>query len=191
MCDVKICEVGWFGGSGIDSISIFDNGVWLALASGGKDGFFDFESLGVANKFLPGAGKDKIWRHIAFQLDEVDDKVRFYLDGALVLESDIWEDLGAVKDFDVSEGLMEIFGEYSSDLKGSVADVRLYVHDESDGLLTPAEIKSIAEADDTAGLAATVKCLKHESEKLEDKRWKDKMGHDCQVSVYSFSSSAS
>lgn len=137
----------------------------------------------MSDKFLPGASKDKIWRHISFQLDEFNDKVRFYLDSALVLESATW---GSVVDMDASDGNLKIAGA-SGSKKASLAHVRMYVHD-ADGPLTSAQIMLIARQADTAGVATNIKCLFHEAEELEDKRWKDKMGHDCQVSIFTFES---
>ena len=44
-------------------------------------------TLGIADKFTPAQSKDRIWRHVALQVDEVSNTARVFLDGVQAIET--------------------------------------------------------------------------------------------------------
>ena len=203
-CQVKVCHVCIVTadepGSAFENfVCLSERGVYLGGAaacskSGGVAGFFDFQSLGMPDKYFFAASKDQFWRHIAVQIDETSNKVRFFLDGAQAVESDFCPSTGAtsVAQMDGSSQSLIIGGEPETSAHtqsfAAVADVRMYLHSDDadgngseDGPLTAAQIYTISRNQAPASL--NDKCLPYTSPFLQDTRFKDHLGHDCLVSA--------
>ena len=86
-CGIYLFHSGDF--SGVDgakqwcwTVWLEDEAIWFDAGGGGYS-YFE-KDMGMPLRFhITG---DRFWRHMALQLDEVEDKLRFYLDGTLALE---------------------------------------------------------------------------------------------------------
>lgn len=98
-CGVYLFHSGDFSGVGgakqwCWTVWIEDEALWFDAGGGG---YTYFESdMKVSHKFKPSG--DKFWRHMAFQMDEGSDTIRFFLDGVIVLEKN-WDVVGYGKAF--------------------------------------------------------------------------------------------
>ena len=115
-CEVKLCEVCPLSAPETVRMCVQEGGVFLSGAScsksGGKNGVFSFDNLGMPSKYFFGASKDKFWRHIAVQIDETSNKIRFFLDGAQAIESDLnlCNGISLVAQLDGSDRLLAFSG---------------------------------------------------------------------------------
>ena len=170
------CEIGVVMLGGCFTLYIHEDGIW-----GPGQGYWYFKDYGMSETFrLQG---NKIWRHLGFQFDEVSNRVRFFIDGQLVIDEKPKSSWGHVKYWGSKTTLFDssncCFGAIS------MADFRLYVHS-LQGPLTPDEVYNIS-SEPTPFLKDKYKCLPLSSEGLLDQDWKDWFGHDCEVrSVYMF-----
>ncbi len=193
-CDVKVCEVCVFAELKAVEMCVQEEGVVLRGAQCSiPTGFFSFDKLNMPKRYFFGASKDKFWRHMAVQIDETSNKIRFFLDGAQAIESpfNLCKGITRVAQVDMGDGSarkLSISGKSKvPPVKAAVADVRMYLHSDdanadgkADGPLTAAHIYKIARTEAPDALSA--KCLPYTSKELLDSNsFKDHLGHDCLV----------
>ena len=139
-----------------------------------------FEDFGISRKqFLD----DRVWRHLAFQLDERSNQFKFFLDGQLAIQ----EPLPVIDDHAYAEynwfplaqegwQIPYIYNPKQGKTGPSLADARAYVH--QDGMES-LNLLDLAQAP-TPLLQAKYKCLPPSSPDLLDTDWQDSQGRDCQ-----------
>jgi hypothetical protein len=159
----------------------------------GDRGHFIFQNdLGIDNKFSFTTSKDRVWRHIAMQLNEESNTLRLFLDGVQAIEAPLCTDSGFRNAVDVdastaSNRALHFDGNLwkGTGSRAAIADVRWYVHSDDadgdgqgDGPLTAPQIYEIARSQAPSSYKDT-RCLPYTSPLLEDQRFKDNQGHDC------------
>lgn len=162
-----------------------NNAIWWDNLKGTpKYQYPKYDDEGMAAKYKYSG--DKIWRHLAFQWDETDDRVRFFIDGTLAIDKP-WG--SSVSNADCAgPGKRIAFGHshpgYTYGATVEVFDFRMYVHnlDSTAAPLSAANLRSIASAP-TPALASQFKCKK--ITEILDTTWTDEFGHPCQVATVS------
>ena len=147
-----------------------------------KSGFQYFDANGVEDKFR--IDGDRIWRHFAYVFDEADDKVKVYMDGTMVFESD-WG--GPIESVDcVGPGKRWAFGRshpgYTYGGEVEFADLRMYHHGLSlnrPGPLAAAQIYALSKESTVGRLDENHKCLSITDPLLADSIWQNSFGHGC------------
>ena len=139
-----------------------------------------FEDFGISRtQFLD----HRVWRHLAFQLDERSNEFKSFLDGQLAIQ----EPLPVIEDptyaafnfFPLGqEGwqIPYIYNAQEGKTGPSLADARAYVHEDGVDQL---KISRLAHAP-TPLLDSRFKCLPPSSPDLLDSTWVDSQGRDCQ-----------
>jgi hypothetical protein len=124
---------------------------------------------------------DKQWRHLALQLDELTDQIKFFLDGALVHAGPSWKPIRTA-DWHAPHRRMAV-GHYGDNMIGgptSIADLRFYRHAETGGPLSAAALLQIAQAP-PATLSPQHTCLPVSSTEIADSnQWRDAHGRTCE-----------
>ena len=147
------------------------------------DAPIELEGLVFSSGDLGGNSKrfnldDKVWRHLAVQLEEHSHQLKFFLDGSLANGNPLpvhVDSRGVTYDwFPVGEEMWRMA--FAGGNGQSLHDVRAYVHEA--GRDSP-KILSLAETP-TPLLDSLFKCLPPSSPDLVDTAWTDGRGRDCQ-----------
>ena len=171
---------------------IENKAIWYDAGGGGYT-YFE-RDMGIESKFLPSG--DWFWRHMAMQMDEEADVIRFYLDGVLAAERK-WdvEGYGRISeaDCDTTGGVKRLSLGHSKDgwnnaAEVEVADIRMYVHGQDGGRLTDSDLASVAAQpipmapapNTTEFVSKKFQCLPVTSPELADSTWVDAHGNDCE-----------
>ncbi|EKX42859.1 hypothetical protein GUITHDRAFT_140993 [Guillardia theta CCMP2712] len=157
------------------SLWIENQAFWIDGAP--NSGYLHFADYGIDPKF--GFSGDKYWRHVVYQLDETNNKVRFFLDGKLAMEKD-WggsiaqaDCLGPYKEISIGHAAPG----YTYGAPIELYDVRMYVHSIS-GILTAQDIWR--ESIQFAPVLGNHHCLNISSPDMQDDGiWSDPYGHEC------------
>ena len=171
---------------------IENKAIWYD-AGGGGYAYFE-QDMGIPSKFHPSG--DKFWRHMAMQMDERDDIIRFYLDGVLAHERQ-WDvkSYGRINEADcdtTGDGKKRLalghnYGGWNNAAEVEIADIRMYVHESKTGSLTKEDVQKVAKQPIPSSTSQTdifvgedYKCLPVTSPKLADTTWIDSHGNDCE-----------
>jgi hypothetical protein len=124
---------------------------------------------------------DQVWRHMAYQFDETSDKLRLYMDGTMVFESDWGSPVSGVDCAGPGKkwSLGHQYPGYQYGGPVEFADLRMYHHGNHGGPLTADEIFKLSQASTVGLLNANFKCLQITDPALRDQVWQDAYGHNC------------
>ena len=147
-----------------------------------NNGYIYFADLNVDDKYKP--KDDIVWRHIAYQFDEVDDVTRFFLDGAMLYEKQYGKPVvqADCAGPNTKWSLGHLHPGYQYGREVEVADMRMYHHSQpnSAGKLTSAQILQLATGDTTSiPISADHRCLPMSDSRMADSTWKNTYGHGC------------
>ena len=121
---------------------------------------------------------DRTWRHVVLQFDELTDRVKFYLDGVLVV-SHPFDSSVRHADCTGNDRMLAIGHSapgYTYGKEVEIYDLRMYRHGD-EGPLSDLDIAGIARA--PTPFEERDQCVMPSNEKLQEAQTKSPWGHDC------------
>uniref|UniRef100_A0A7S0VMJ9 Polycystin cation channel PKD1/PKD2 domain-containing protein n=1 Tax=Hemiselmis tepida TaxID=464990 RepID=A0A7S0VMJ9_9CRYP len=123
--------------------------------------------------------RNDVWRHVAFVFNEENDKIEFYLDGALVFSKYYGKSVRSMYCGPVNVSTGFRWPEYTNGEEIELFDLRMY----PGAPLTSTQVSDIAQAKvpdgSLSGNISRERCQHISSPDMKDSSWTDRYGHGC------------